>query len=95
MSRFKAGAKVKIISLENTGRTRLPLTTSKKRWFNEQVTLTVISLDKSDNTLKLNDGIIDQWVHYKDVVSIIKINPINKILYPDYVEEDGYLVPKD
>lgn len=93
--KFKAGDKVKIISLDNTSTTRLPLTSFKRRWLSEQETLIVISFDESDNTLRLNDGNIDQWVHYKDVVSAIQINDLNKLLYPDYIEENGYLVPKD
>jgi hypothetical protein len=94
-SKFKVGDKVKVISLDNTSSTRLPLTGPKRRWLSEQETLIVISFDESDCSLKLNDGYIDQWVHYKDVVRVIKINDLNKLLYPEYIEENGYLVPKE
>jgi hypothetical protein len=35
------------------------------------------------------------WYYcYTEVQILPPINPINKLLYPDYEEKDGYLVPK-
>jgi hypothetical protein len=41
------------------------------------------------------DGINEDIWNGTRFRKVYELNPINKLLYPDYVEKDGYLVPKE
>ena len=87
MSKFKIGDIVHYIgdsSLEDD---------IMAKWKKERTLLKIIKVDY-DDTVKVVTMTYRRWFYCSDIILAVKDNPINKLLYPDYEEKDGYLVPK-
>lgn len=98
MSRFKAGDKVVAIGIENTDRILITNDIMINLVENRTV-LCVDSYDYVDRTYCLVyyiDKSDKFWFHENDLKHYgYPINDLNKLLYPDYIEKYGLLVPKE
>lgn len=102
MSKFKVGDKViatdgySTINLSN-----LEVTDIMLHWIYNKTKLIVLSYDNNDRTYSIAEYVNPKhkdlyWFHENDLTIYgHPINDLNKLLYPDYVEKDGLLVPKD
>lgn len=94
MNKFKIGDKVTITGDLESTESDLGLSNIMVEWktYNRVCEIT----DIHRGNFRLYCGFQQYWFNEVDISMYgYPINDINKLLYPDYVEKDGLLVPKE
>jgi hypothetical protein len=94
VSKFKVGDIVHFIGEVTLDLDKFPGKRVLVKWKKKNTLLKIIKVDY-DDTVRVVTQSYERWLHCSDIILAVKDNAINRLLYPEYIEENGYLVQKE